>query len=677
MCSGHVPPGPPDLSSVDSWNASFDEIDGPLFAAVKRNDMAAFEAILCSGVDINECGANENTIFMVACARGRYSIAESLLNQYDVNIFASNNSGRTAFMLAAMHGHVDILKLILGREEEDGEIDMKQTDYDGYTAMMLAVYEGQLAVAEYLLSSTEIDLCLTDPDGRSLLTIAATRGHPAIVRLLLENGAEFDAEVLFSAVTEGQTEVVDVLSTCAKDAFDELINESCSSDDGSTALMLAAGEGHERIVQFLLLRSDIDINKADDIGDRALMRACGGGFDSIVRLFLARPEIDINLNTKEGMTALMAAAQEGRDEVVKLLLAHPDIDAFRKDESDDKDDALTMAFCADHLSTVSVFIETYSPSDIMTCSRLVGLAVENNSTQLIEKLIAKPGFDINLKMPPDFETMLAIAAGCGQLKLVERFLTIEGIDVNSPDNTEDRALIRAAAFGHYEVVKVLLERHDLCVNSKTDEGMTALMAAAQSNFIESLKLLLARADIDVNCADKEGDTALIMAVLNDHPEAAKLILGRSDTNVNHQGHSGKSALIEICTRESEADWSEVIGLLLARSDVDPNYLLTDGSTPVIRCLQDKKMSLAKVFVSNLSTNLTMRNSSGQTALSIACLKEDVDVLKILLRRPEVKAQINDYFDDGRTLLDIAKSIGCIAIVQCLLEHGANDSTSIG
>ena len=64
---------------------------------------------------------------------------------------------------------------------------------------------------------------------------------------------------------------------------------TCVVDDvsGVTVLMLAAEEGHERVVK-LLIRRGAEFNLQDSIGGTALMLAAGQGHERVVELLLQR-----------------------------------------------------------------------------------------------------------------------------------------------------------------------------------------------------------------------------------------------------------------------------------------------------------------------------------------------------------------------------------------------------
>ena len=71
-----------------------------------------------------------------------------------------------------------------------------------------------------------------------------------------------------------------------------------------TALIWASQKGHTEIVEKLMTRPDIDVNKARTSGRRRALMASQKGHTEIVEL-MARPDIDVNkARTSDGRTAL-------------------------------------------------------------------------------------------------------------------------------------------------------------------------------------------------------------------------------------------------------------------------------------------------------------------------------------------------------------------------------------
>lgn len=129
-----------------------------------------------------------------------------------------------------------------------------------------------------------------------------------------------------SAISEPPVELfVSAAAAGRLDTVSELISEGMpvnakESYGGRTALMFAAGEGHDEVAQ-ALLAAGADPNVQDDIGLTALMVASGIGNAEIVKLLLSNGARS-DLKDSTGRTALDSAKSRGHTEIVDLLTEH-------------------------------------------------------------------------------------------------------------------------------------------------------------------------------------------------------------------------------------------------------------------------------------------------------------------------------------------------------------------
>ena len=110
-------------------------------------------------------------------------------------------------------------------------------DSDGWTALILAAYDGNNKVAEILVKYGA-DVNAGDKNGGTALMKAVSKGYNEIVELLLAHEANVNAQDKY----------------------------------GNTALILAAREGRVEIAE-LLLQHNADVNAEDNFGMTALMWA--------------------------------------------------------------------------------------------------------------------------------------------------------------------------------------------------------------------------------------------------------------------------------------------------------------------------------------------------------------------------------------------------------------------
>ncbi len=169
-----------------------------------------------------------------------------------------------------------------------------------------------------LLLALLIPLTVYSEDVNEDMIKEAYRGNIATVKACLERGADVNGKLEYS---------------------------------GWTALMLAAGEGHTKMVEVLLAKG-AEVNATDVLKNTALIRAAVNGHTETVKVLLAHGA-EVNARGRGG-TALMRAARYGYADTVKVLLAKG---AEVNVKSDLGDTALSRATDNGHTETIRILKE--------------------------------------------------------------------------------------------------------------------------------------------------------------------------------------------------------------------------------------------------------------------------------------------------------------------------------
>uniref|UniRef100_A0A1I8H407 ANK_REP_REGION domain-containing protein n=1 Tax=Macrostomum lignano TaxID=282301 RepID=A0A1I8H407_9PLAT len=159
-----------------------------LHYAVSQSNWALVRALLSSGLirvaDLTNksgysapmlvglCRLPSSTLDSNGEAEDSRSAARDLLaSAGDINA-KSVPSGRTALMLAAGHGRLESLRLLLQLGA-----DPNLQDDEGFTALMLAAEQGHLDCVRALLAHPNLDVELQNNEGVTALSLALDSGH--------------------------------------------------------------------------------------------------------------------------------------------------------------------------------------------------------------------------------------------------------------------------------------------------------------------------------------------------------------------------------------------------------------------------------------------------------------------------------------------------------------------
>ncbi|XP_021373443.1 uncharacterized protein LOC110463285 isoform X2 [Mizuhopecten yessoensis] len=188
------------------------------------------------------------------------------LLEYIVNMQDSN--GNTAIHYAVSHCNFEIVNLLL----DTGKVDLDKQNKAGYTPTMLATLaytqtERQQEVVHRLFTMGDIN-ARASKDGQTALMLAVSQGRTEMVKLLLENGANVNAQ----------------------------------DNEGSTSMMVGCEHGYTEIVKLLMSQPDYDPALADNDGSTPLSIAMEAGHKDIGVLLYAQLNFKRQAQASPGLT---------------------------------------------------------------------------------------------------------------------------------------------------------------------------------------------------------------------------------------------------------------------------------------------------------------------------------------------------------------------------------------
>lgn len=184
-----------------------------LLLAAKTNDLTLLNQVIAKKVDPNIQNATGETALSYAAWYNNLSSVNALLECPDINPILAESNGDTPFHCATNKGnpamkqvfakagvtnaqllHIAVQKGRLERVKasiENNPLLLEQTDADGRTPLCLAVTNGHVSIAEYLLTKgAKVDFPDGEDPSKIPLHCAAARGNNEMVTLLLKKGAK-------------------------------------------------------------------------------------------------------------------------------------------------------------------------------------------------------------------------------------------------------------------------------------------------------------------------------------------------------------------------------------------------------------------------------------------------------------------------------------------------------
>ena len=354
------------LSAGADPNQVFFEGETALMTAARTGDADTVRLLIEAGADVDAREDWKGQTALMWAAAENNAAAIRVLADAGADVRATSDGGAfTAFLFAVRGGHIEAVEALL-----EAGADIEGTLPDGMSPLLLAVYNAHYELAAHLLDRG------ADPNadaqgwtplhqvvwsrrpnaGFNLPGASATGGLDSLelVRKLVAAGADVNRR-LTKEPRDGNRNMLNRIGStpflmAAKSAdvplmrllLDSGADPSITNEDGTTALMVAAGVGiwapgespgtHEEAlaaVKLALRAGGGAIDAVDDNGETAMHGAVyRGGAVSVIQ-FLADQGAPLDVVNAKGWTTLVAA--EGVEYTPAVLKRYPEAAALLRE----------------------------------------------------------------------------------------------------------------------------------------------------------------------------------------------------------------------------------------------------------------------------------------------------------------------------------------------------------
>ncbi|XP_014283224.1 serine/threonine-protein phosphatase 6 regulatory ankyrin repeat subunit B [Halyomorpha halys] len=657
----------------------------PLHLAAINGHKSAVEYLLNKGADPQSTDSHRKTPLIYSAKHHHWNVAKQLLSKTCTSANDTDEEKRTILHLAVLDGQIDFIssyyqcfnKIINNKDSKDrtpldvaiemerrdivrsflqyywstlkfedcialnlekvGELSnvveslsaikasSKCRDDKNRTLLHSAAWHGDEDTVRSLLENRMNNLDAMDVDNRTALHLAVIQNRHVIVRLLLEHGARKDIK------DKNQMNPLTVaLSNKIWDSALELLdNESdigWSDTYNRTLLHYAAVNGQEKIIEYLLKHTKMDVNAKDINFDTPLqLVAVQSNLSSYNRQGImdrfVRNGAEWDLLDKQNRNILHLVTISGDAETLKHVLSRYRLDVNSRDIN--LQTPLHIAIIERHYHMVNTLLE---------------YGADRNEV------------DINHFMP----LVYAIKNRFDAVDLFDKFT-----DVNWADNNNRSILHLAAMHGCSGVVRKLLNSVIKKINiDRLDiNKQTSLHLAAKENDNEIVHLLI-REGADGYHLDKNDHSPLNLAVMNNSWIAVKALV--MSGFYEEYRYDRNRTLLHLAIMNSLRDLTDYL-----INDIVTDLTATDdlGDTPLhIAARKNDHITVGKLLEKGVEKDVL--NAIGENPLMVAMVNDGWEAVGVLLKG---NCDVDGMDRNNRTILHLAAMNGKTEIISQLFS----------
>ena len=543
---------------------------------------------------------------------------------------------------ACLGGNLDAVKVLI----EEYCVDVNMCDARDSSPFYLACFNDHTEVTKYLINCTNLQI-----SNRDLLLICF-KCQLETLQCVLRKDPTLAIWSLNYACQYGQLKIVQLLfNKYQVDTYQSLDYEG----KVRSPMTIACYCEQLDILQYLIEKQRLDLNKSDENGSTPLTAACEGGSFHAVEYLIKTCGVDANSRDQNGFTPLATAYRYKQINVLKYLITIIPQNAEVKN---------------------TVVHELVASCDI-------------GDLAFVKKLVENFLVDIN-KADETCLTPLTASCRSGHANIVRYLLSKKELDVNKADDLDNIPLIIACDQDLTSVVECLVQDHRTDVNVYNRNNVTSLGIACKKGYKVVAEMLLCNKSINVDIIDDEGNMLIVSMCTKERWDIVKCLAQQSrdvrknilspgrfehlllqiackenirniicnlheacslkndnikdfalkhDLFIENNMHYLKQHVRELI--ETGCGWRslplvlaytnsfEMVDYLVTNSMINPNALDSDINTALTWACQENMADFAKYLVDIAKADVNICNKHGYAPLFISCQRGHNKIAKLL------------------------------------------------
>ena len=507
---------------------------------------------------------------------------------YDQLIHRLSYKGETAFDIAFKSKHNDVADYLLSAMTSQSSLAIETIPLDRSVTLVAPGtfrYNDSDDKEIYKPSTDGIQLPFDQSVTLALPSGTVTTEARKASTLTMEEVGQWND--LFMSVLE--TGDLDTIKLCIDTECIDFEQTKKLDDDGDdndefTALHLACIYNHYEVLKYLIEGAGMNATtKTSHHGSTILHIAARNGSDAILHYLVDNFLVDVESTDNYGKTALHCASRMGLLDIVTYLMEFGRADYVSKDENGYN--ALQLACRYGHLNVTQYIMQRYNVDNASTSSMTRDSDVHNafwlagryGQFPIVKFLVQDAGMNVDMKHNSDGMTALLFACQYGAIQYVRFFCEDCNADIHVLDKLGDSALDKAKKYGHKEVAAYISEQYKH-VSQLAEQLRDHAKFGRLNGLIDSVRN---NHRVNINAGGSTGKTALHYSTANGHYEIAQFLVQECGANVNQRTVDGATPLHYAC-RYGHLKCVQFLRSYEGSVPVDENILDNQGETALAK-----------------------------------------------------------------------------------------------
>ena len=261
------------------------------------------------------------------------------------------------------------------------------------------------------------------------------------------------------------------------------------------------------------------------------------------------------------------------------------------------------------------------------------------------------------------KSLLHFATGTGNIDLIEALIQGSKLDpITDLDACGFTPLHTAALCGEMAILNLFITKYSCPVDIKTKGMEIPLHFACHKGHLNIVETLVLKHSANLNLRNWRNAPPLHLAAIGGHKKIIKALINQFGCSLNDTGYNGTLILHQACP----FGHTELAETLITEFGLDPMCVDDNKNTPLHYAARGGHLSVIKMLVSQHNADLNAHNNQNDSPLHIAANYGYTNVVKAFIN--DFNCNPNRKGFEGRLLLHRASECGHVELAISLITE---------